>query len=322
MENKIIVKIKFGSHLYGTNTLESDLDYKGVFQASYQDIVLKRDKHSIVTCTKLKKTDGMRNTKADIDLEMKELRRFIQDCQSGQTYALDMLFAPKNMILEHSSTWSFIVQNRDKLLSKNVEPYIGYCRQQAGKYGLKGSRLGELQRVIEFLKKYPAKTILGDIFDQFQIGEFAYLEDLPIRADIQKTSRFLNVLGKKFQQTIFVSQALESLNLMYEKYGDRAKLAMENKNIDWKAISHAYRCCYQLIELAKTKMIKFPLAQAEKLKEIKQGDKNKLTYSDIQDELYELMQKAIKAVEDSDLPEKPNLEFWEEFIINTYYNSL
>lgn len=316
----IIVKMKFGSHLYGTDTPQSDLDYKGVFKASYKDIVLKKDKHSIVTCTKEKKAEGIRNDAGDVDLEMKELRRFLKDCQTGQTYALDMLFAPREMIIENSREWSFISCNKDKLISKNVEPYIGYCRQQAGKYGLKGSRLGELKRVIAHLEKFDDKQLLGETFDSFEEGEFAYFETLPTTADGKGKSKFINVLGKKFQETIFVHQALYSMRLLDKKYGSRAQLAMENKGIDWKAISHAYRCCYQLLELAETGQIIFPLAQAEKIKEVKMGDKKGLEYKDIQDELYELMQKAVKAVEESELPDKPDYKFWEDFIINTYKN--
>lgn len=36
----LIVKMKFGSHLYGTNTEDSDVDYKGVFLPSKKEILL------------------------------------------------------------------------------------------------------------------------------------------------------------------------------------------------------------------------------------------------------------------------------------------
>ena len=38
----LIVKMKFGSHLYGTDTENSDVDYKGVFLPSKEDILLGR----------------------------------------------------------------------------------------------------------------------------------------------------------------------------------------------------------------------------------------------------------------------------------------
>lgn len=44
---KTVVKIKFGSHLYGTNTPASDLDYKSVHIPDVDDILLQRVQSSI-----------------------------------------------------------------------------------------------------------------------------------------------------------------------------------------------------------------------------------------------------------------------------------
>ena len=38
----MVVKIKFGSHLYGTNMPTSDLDYKSVYVPEGDDILLQR----------------------------------------------------------------------------------------------------------------------------------------------------------------------------------------------------------------------------------------------------------------------------------------
>jgi predicted nucleotidyltransferase len=45
---RTIVRIKFGSHLYGTATLASDIDYKSVFVPSATDILLQRVKGSML----------------------------------------------------------------------------------------------------------------------------------------------------------------------------------------------------------------------------------------------------------------------------------
>lgn len=312
---KTIVKMQFGSHLYGTDTPASDMDFKGVFQAPYEDIILGKAKETVLSCTKADKGHGVRNTAEDTDLEMKELRRFLYDCRKGQTYALDMLFAPRAMILENSPEWSFINRHRERLLSKNIEPYIGYCRQQAGKYGLKGSRLGELKNVISFLEKNSEKTIIAEAVLNYPWSEFVYVEMLSDRKGGEATAPFLNVLGKKFQFSVHTHHALSSLKKMENEYGKRAEMAMNNEGVDWKAISHAYRCCYQLIELAKTGQIIFPLQKADYLVQIKTGQFN---YVDLQDELYALMEEAIEAVSGSSLPEKPDEKFWEEFILQTY----
>jgi predicted nucleotidyltransferase len=37
---RIIVKMKFGAHLYGTATSDSDLDYKGIFLPTKEQLLL------------------------------------------------------------------------------------------------------------------------------------------------------------------------------------------------------------------------------------------------------------------------------------------
>ncbi|OGE64274.1 hypothetical protein A3I48_00800 [Candidatus Daviesbacteria bacterium RIFCSPLOWO2_02_FULL_36_7] len=54
----IIFLTQFGSHIYGTSTPQSDLDYKGIYLATYRDIILNRAKESIVTTTRKDKKRG------------------------------------------------------------------------------------------------------------------------------------------------------------------------------------------------------------------------------------------------------------------------
>lgn len=309
----VIVKMKFGSHLYGTDTPESDQDFKGVYQAELSDIVLNRQKDSIVSSTG---KDTGRNTKEDVDIEFKELRKFIKDAISGQTYALDMLYAPDDFILETSNTWKDLVKNRHRFLSNDMAPFVGYCRQQAGKYGLRGSRLGELLQVIEILKSKPAKDTIETVL-QTDPNLFSNLEFVKFVNNINiknPNEIFLDVLGKKFSVRTMIKEILLSLEKMNNTYGGRARLAMENKGVDWKAISHAYRCMYQLRELKTTKNIVFPLKEASYLKRIKSGE---IDYAYIQEELYCLMEEVVNMP--SDLPEKADKNYWDKKILEYYY---
>ena len=144
-----IVKMKFGSHLYGTATPESDLDYKGVFMPDLEELLLGKVKKSYSETTG---DDRSKNSAGDVDSEMYSLHYFIQLACEGQTVAMDMLHAPDEMILEKSNIWDLIVNERDKFYTKNLEAFVGYARKQAAKYGIKGSRLLELQKVIKLLE--------------------------------------------------------------------------------------------------------------------------------------------------------------------------
>lgn len=308
---KIIFKTLFGSHLYGTDTPSSDKDYKSIFIQPIEDIVLGKKMDNVQQNTN---SSNSRNTKEDVDTEYIELRKFIKDLLDGQTYALDMVFAPKEFWLESSPLWESVLDNRDKFLSKNIEPYMGYCRRQAGKYGLKGSRLGEVLRVIEFLETKDQKQALGEALKDFEGSEFAKVLLDVEQKNGAKTS-FFEVLGKKYDFKIFVKDALTALNALKTRYGERAELAQKNEGVDWKAVSHAFRCCYQLIELAETQYIQFPLKEAGRIKEIKLGT---LDYLPLQEELWELMNKAIESIEASSLSTNPDRKFWDNFILKTY----
>jgi hypothetical protein len=318
---KVICKILFGSHLYGTDNENSDKDFKAVYMASLEDIVLKEDKETIQECTKKGNQFGIRNSSNDVDCEYIELRKFVKDAKAGQTYALDMIFSPESFWVESSEEWRRLTGSRDKFLSKDVSPFLGYCRQQAGKYGLKGSRLGELTRVIDYLSGYDPKSRLSECIDGIELSEYVKRYKATSKRDhglSDLEEDLLDVLGKKFQMSTFLHQILFSLKKMSAVYGDRAKEAMDNKGVDWKAISHAFRCCYQLLELADCHSITFPLKESKRVLEIKEG---KIPYSELGDELYSLMVKARDAIESSSLPQAPDHEFWRQFILKSYLKS-
>ena len=83
---KKIVEIKFGSHLYGTSTPASDLDIKGIYLPSAEDILLQQVTPTINI--NRAKAQGEKNTAEDIDLEMFTPARFLQLVAEGQTIAL------------------------------------------------------------------------------------------------------------------------------------------------------------------------------------------------------------------------------------------
>jgi len=313
---KILCELQFGSHVYGTNTPNSDLDFKGIYIAPVEDIIFRRNHNSIVTCSKVKKGLGIRNTKDDVDKEYKELRKFVSDALDGQTYAVDMLYTPKKWWTKTSPEWEFIVANRDKFLSKKVNAFIGYCNQQASKYGLKGSRLGTVVDTINVLKSFPETSRLQEN-PRLEENEFRqYVMYKHNRNNEVVDEEMLEILGKKYSLNTLVKLIIPSLENYCEKYGERANMAMENDGIDFKAVSHAYRCCYQLAELATKHQVDFPLEQAPYLTEIKTG---KVSWpKKIMDELPALMDKSVAAIKTSDLPEEPDKKFWDDYIYKTY----
>ena len=129
-----ILTMKFGSHLYGTDTPNSDLDLKSIFVPGNVDMILGRGKETVVTQTRVSKAEGVKNTSDDVDNEQISLKQYLKLLCQGQPMALDMLFAPDNMIIERNDpfgVWKTIQHNKDRLLSKQSHSFVGYARQQA-----------------------------------------------------------------------------------------------------------------------------------------------------------------------------------------------
>jgi predicted nucleotidyltransferase len=90
-EQNCVYKIRSGSHLYGTNTEESDLDYLGIFVPT-RDYVL-----GIYRCEQVvfseKNSPGTKNTKEDIDCTLFSLLKFIELARNNNPNIIELFFA-------------------------------------------------------------------------------------------------------------------------------------------------------------------------------------------------------------------------------------
>jgi hypothetical protein len=309
---RIVAKMKFGAHLYGTATPDSDVDYKGVFLPAKKEILLGRVPKSHTYSTR---KDESRNTKNDIDVELYSLHYFIKLACDGQTVAMDMLHAPESMILKKSRIWDEIVKNKQKFYTKNLKSFIDYARRQASKYGIKGSRINAALQVLEVLKKEDPSKKMREIWNRLPRIEHCY--DV---APDPNGMRQYQVCGKSIQESATIGYVIPIVEKFYHEYGRRAKLAAENKNIDWKAVSHALRAAYQTMEILTEKTITFPLRNADFLRNIKQG---KLDYlSEVGPALEKLMAEVERLVLTSNLPETVDRKFWDQFLCETLEREL
>lgn len=304
---KTILKCKFGSHLYGTNTEDSDEDYKGIALPYSDDILLGK-----IFKTQKQSTgnDHSKNTKEDSDYDIYSLHYFIQLACKGETAAIDMLHVPNNMILETSEEWKFIQSNKEKFYTKNMTTFVGYARRQAAKYGCKGSRLEMIKRAIHILSGQPKDYRMWEIWSELPLGEHAkFIEDSPSGAWQYQ------ICGRILQSTALVEYSLKNLQLFYNKYGERSKLAEKNEGIDWKAISHAIRAAEQLVELFIHNTITFPRPEANYLKAVKSGSLDYRTQ--VEPYLNDVMDRVENLASISKLPDKVDIEFWNNLLIET-----
>lgn len=234
---------RFGSHIYGTSTKDSDTDFRGIFE----------------------------------------------------------LFNNYNRLFDN----------------RNIKSFLGYISQQTRKYGLKGERVGILKVICETIdKKYESlsneiklrdfimsTTLLGG-----NQGNHLFIKN--IRGD-----NHLCVCGKMHNLGIGLKEFYERTKNEYDKYGQRAKDAENNENIDWKAVSHAIRCIEQAKQILHCGYVQFPLTSADYILDVKLGNVswdecNRYISKEV--EFIEKMKDGVSKIT------KVNRKYIETFLVSLY----
>ncbi len=248
----------------------------------------------------------------------------------GQTVALDMLFAPEwSWTCEPSPLWLAVRANKDKLLTARYASFIGYCRTQANKYGIKGSRMGECRAAKEFLAGHLAAwgstaklALIADDIEAFIVGkEHCSIVELASKAPGERDMlmKHLSVCNRKVPYHATIKRAHETVENLFNEYGERSRQAESNSGIDWKALSHAVRIGRQAIEVLETGNVIFPRIDAEHLLAVKRG---RLDYKTVAAEIEELLVKIEAAAAVSNLPPTPDYAWIDAFVANAYQGEI
>jgi len=305
----------FGSHLYGLETPTSDTDHKGIFMPSVSDILLGQ----IPKTQKLSSGPSHeRNSQGDVDSETYSLHHFVQLALQGQTVALDMLHGNKE--IETSEEWVFLKEHRHLFYTKSMRSFIGYARKQAAKYGIKGSRLDAVREALAFLIT-KGDTTIGQLWTDYPaesvwLGEHC---DVHLSYDISYFISYWEVCGKKMTFGGKASHYVPMLQKYYDNYGKRARLAEKNEGVDWKAVSHALRVGYQTRAIFEHGTFSYPLKETSYLMAVKQGQ---VLYVNVAKVLDSLMEELETLAQQSSLPDKPDIEFWYDWLERITLNQI
>lgn len=316
----IIMETVFGSHLYGTETPASDRDWKAVHLPPARDILLQRIKPTISEKTK---ADGAaKNTADDIDRESWALHQFFKLIREGQTVAMDALFSTHvTWTRAPSPLWLEIVANRHRLVSRKAGAFLGYCRQQANKYGIKGSRMAAARRAseatAELLAEAGTQAKLGDAnpWLRSNLAGMEHIEFVERPAAGGGTITHLSVCGRLAPYTATIKNAHEIFAKLFAEYGKRALAAEQNEGVDWKALSHAVRVGRQALELLETGHMTFPRPERVHLVKIKMGA---LAYQPVAEEIEGLLMAVEEASVTSLLPAEPDMAWMDDLICRAY----
>jgi hypothetical protein len=331
MDRILLCEMAFGSHLYGTSTPQSDFDYKGLYLPSAADILLGTGPDTIHEATT---PHDQRNKPGDVDRERIALKRFVWDIMNGQTWALDFLFGSVVAQWSVLTPWGHealktLVANRDHLVTRSVQSYVGYARKQAARYGIKGSRMDACRRIVEWLETLPPKdrlvehaVALAAVVEETKAWDSLELTPLitvlppeGLMPPKGTTVSHLQVVGRKVPMTATVQHALGCYRGIYAQYGQRAQTASVAGGVDFKALSHAVRVYREAVELLTTGWITFPRPDRTELVAIKLGQVPATTvYAMIEEGLAEVL----RCYETSSLPEVPDRAWADAWLVEQY----
>lgn len=344
----LIYLSQYGSHLYGLNTAESDIDYRGIYIPNLNDVILHKDKDEINTELEVevecyeeinKVVNGfpikgaVKAKRVKVDVKIFSLQKFIQLCSKADTNALDLLFSWTN---KDTESYLYVVSGyyinpmaqintyKNKLINTDrLESPITYAFKQATKYGIKGNRYKVFLEVLDRIERFcpnveHRKTYNVSIMD----GMIHGLDPDYVRIET------LDNNGTE-EQYLFVCGVYHQFNLSLDKFETRIREKVEKEYTsqrtidaadgnDWKALSHAIRVLLEIKELLDTGNIQFPLKDKEFLLDIKQG---KVEREYIDNFFNQELSNILERVQNNELDWKYDEEFWNEFILNEVKNA-
>ena len=309
-----IFKTNPGSRLYGTNTPDSDTDYKAVHLPTKTDILI-RPKRDMVRSYSTGGTE--KNTAADTDVESFELQYFLKLASDMQTIPVEMLFITpltRAGLLEWDDPWPEIAQNREKILNRNNKAFVGYCKGQAVRYSMRGDRLATYEAVCEVLRR---GSNVGGYKVTNCLEALEEIDGVQVITKMHGRSalNYVDVYGRQVPETLSCKDALEVYRKPVEQAGKRARAAMDAGGADWKALYHAMRIIEQGIVLFRDGFIEFPAQNREFLMKIRAGEVEMDEILDIFDQKLEILEGI---GENSALAEKPDQEWIDNFVAEQY----
>lgn len=299
-----ILEIITGSHLYGTATPSSDTDYVGVFMPSIE-YVLGLKSVDELDLSVSDKDDKGKNTKNSIDRKLYEFRKFIKLALENNPNIIEILFVNIDNIIYITDVGKTLLDIRHNFLHRGLsKKFIGYAISQRHKMVIKKDNYFELKSALEYLlmidsNKYicevPVNTFAGfkTIYDEHNNCKFIQIGDL-------------NILPSKYVRSVICM-----IEDRLSKVGNREDLVMQH-GYDTKFASHLIRLLLEGKELLTTGDLQFPLNDRQLISDIRNGKwqiEKIISFSD------ELQKEINSIILTSKLPEKPNTQYIEQYMI-------
>lgn len=307
VEKNKILEIRVGSHLYGTSTPSSDVDYSGVFIAEPSYYLGLKQINEVDLSIKSKNEDG-KNNKDAVDRKFYEFRKFVNLCLENNPNIIEQVMVDFSNIIYINDIGRHLLDIKHLFPHKGLVPkYLGYSSSQKKKMTVKPNNFKELSDFKYWYEMgccnpltpiiyYKSQSILGDHIKYS--NDFATIGDLNFNLNT-KIKDVYDMVCYRINKATHRTEG-------YEQYGYDCKFAM-----------HAVRLLQEGIELLETGELKFPLQNREDLCGIRNGNHTLKQVIDC----IEYFENELKCAETrSHLPSKPRTTEVEQFVISTLTN--
>jgi len=294
----IAIKVLTGSRLYHTHLQTSDYDYRGVYIPYIRDCYLGEIK------------DIIEPANEEIYYSV---QKFLDLAFTGQPVAIEMLFAPSENTYHSSENWNIIRSYRKEFLTKKMNAFLGFAESLVNKYAVKAERINALDDLLIDIEdymnslQYRANQTIEHIWTCLPENDFFFKEEL-----------FYVILSRKYRKNTTLKDFQSALIKIKDEYGERVRVAQQGE-FDTKSVSHAFRICYQLQQIALEQDLNFPLKEAKFLREVKNKEVV-FQREELFAKLDETMNETKKMLALSPLPDKVRDGIKQEILDKIYAN--
>lgn len=221
-ESKILCQLIGGSTLYGLDTPDSDVDYRGLFVAKNKKYIAGFEIIESIVQT------------GDVDSTYYELARYLKLLRKSNTQVLEILFAPTDSFTHMSDLFLEIRQNRyefidSNVLKKSLQGYI-YSEMRLAT-GERSGQLGGKRKAS--VKKYGfSPKNFAQIFRLCKVGQRFFSTGqyiVNIQQNLPSYHEFLMDI-KSHPEKYTCNQLKAEVEYEYQKLLD----AMDNSKINYK----------------------------------------------------------------------------------------
>jgi len=311
LKDKIILLGLGGSHAYGTNTEESDLDIRGIAMNQKDELLLQKDFEQVLD--------------ASTDTVIYSFNKIVRLLSEGNPNTLEILFQDKGDLLYLNEAGERLVDNRNLFLSKRCfYSFGGYAHEQLRRLDNKTMRnLSQAQQEEHILHSIQnAEHTFAKKYFQYDTDAIKLYTDVSPRENMD-TEIFMDIHLSHYPLRDYKGMWSEMHNIVkdYGKIGKRASNAILHNKVNKHAM-HLVRLMLCGIDILKTGTFSTHCGKyLDLLMDIRNG-KYSEENGQMSERFFKMVDELSKELEaayhSSKLPENVDLTRIDELMLSVY----